>query len=612
MNIPIELKSTKIRFFIIFIFFLLILLSFIYRAYVLTFFSPVKSTYSLETPEIHRGIIFDSNYHELAVSLDSISIAVRPSEIKNLTKTVKILSASLNISKEIIRKKILKNSRHSFFWLKRKIQKDKVKSLLNYTIPGIIIKKNNTRYYPNNNLASSLLGFVNIDNVGLSGLEYLFNEELSFYKNNSYTGKHIVLTLNSYIQYNLEKILRETMEKTKSKSAISIISEVKTGKILAMTSLPNFNANHPFKSPAQNRINQAISLYYEPGSTFKMFTVSSLIKENLLDEEKVYYCPGFFQYNQHRINCNKKHEGIKIKEILKASCNTGIIKASWRMPILRFYSILKSFGFGSLTEIDLPGEIRGSLKLASRWDLSLKMSIPIGQGLGVTPIQLITAANAIANGGFILKPMIIDKILSPERDVIKSYQIQVKNRAISKANSKKMLSLLQSVITKGGTGYRAHIPGFTLAGKTGTSQMSNKQGYMKGKYQASFLGFFPGDKPEISVLIIFSEPQGRIHHGGNVAAPVFKKIIKEIAHIIHKGETITVNRFKKLKYNTNNYSKYKMPNFIGKSKKEVMRIIWKNFSGEHSIKGSGYVTEQLPLANTSIKPPYKFIIKFQD
>ncbi|MDH5716033.1 MAG: penicillin-binding transpeptidase domain-containing protein [Spirochaetia bacterium] len=587
--------------FIIIIFFLL----FTFRAYKLSFYSPIPVNERDKTDTIKRGTIFDSHNHELAVSRDTFSIALRPKEIINHEQTVFLLSKILNLSEQSIYEKL--NINENFVWLKLNLPLDTADEIRKLKLPGVVFEKTPQRFYPNQELASSLLGFVGRDHEGLEGIEYQFQELLTKKTTETHAGNNIYLTIDAYIQHQLEKSLKKAFIKTQSKKALGIISHVHSGKILAMASFPDFNPNNPYNNTQYK--NLAITETYEPGSTFKIFILAALINENLLNKSKSYYCPGYFEKKGNKINCSGKHGRQNIMDVIKNSCNTGIIEASWQMPVLRLYENLIRFGFGSKTGINLPAESKGILPNPDKWDIFLKMTIPIGHGISATPIQLIRAANAIGNHGFLIKPYLIEKISSPDGKKIEYFENSSKIRIISEESAKEVLKFMTAVTQKGGTGEKAALGEFVISGKTGTSIKSDNRGYLKGKYQSSFLGFFPGDFPEVSILIWLDEPQGQYYQGGRIAAPIFKEVLQEIITLVHKGNTFNTELLPDISFKKNKYSQNKMPNFLGKSKKEIIFILNEQFQGKHTIFGKGYAIRQEPAPGEKISQPYNFKIQ---
>jgi len=591
-------------------FFIFCFIVFIFRAYQLAKYPTLPISLISPVEEIRRGTIYDSLNHELAISLDTVSVAIRPAEIVNRKQTVFLLAQALNMPEAEIIEKIDSDTR--FVWLKRKISLDSVKELKQLKVPGLILKKEASRYYPNKRLAANIIGFTGIDNEGLAGIEYQYNDELTKSSDTFYAGNNVYLTINSYIQYQLERALHDGLIASKSRAAVGVISNVHNGKILAMASLPDFDPNHPLDFPESSRRNRAISENLEPGSTFKIFTLTSVMSENMLERGATYFCPGFFEYKGIKLHCTHSHQKQTVMDILKNSCNTGMVEITWKLPVNKFYNHLRSFGFSMSTGIELPGEEKGFLPAPAQWDIYRKMSIPIGHGLSVTPVQMIAAANSIANGGNLLKPTIIEKVTSSEGEILYGSKLENRFSPVSEEISKEMLSYLQHVVSKGGTGFLAAVPEFSVAGKTGTAMKSTAHGYNPDKYQASFLGFFPGNQPEIAVFVWYDEPGEETYHGGTVAAPVFKNILLDIIPIIYRGTQNKIGVLDHYQYDTIKYDGKHMPDFRGRGKKEVMRFIWEKLPGEHKVSGKGYLYSQNPPPGAQLASPYHFQLSFKE
>ena len=602
----------KFRLRIFLILLLLVLFVLLYRLYDLIFDSPIPYWQSNKYDnKVRRGTIYDSEGNILALSIDSISIGIRPSDLKSIKETVEFLQPITGISEEEIIHLIDKNANKSFFWLKRRIPISRIPNYQKIKIRGVELQIEPSRFYPNKNLASTLIGFSGVDNEGLSGLEFHYNDTLTSRNTDNNTGNNLYLSINYFMQYTLDKYLSQAFIASESKSAVGIISETKTGKILAMTSLPNYNTTNYYNQATEYK-NRAINDVYEPGSTFKMFILATLIKEKLINEKETYFCPGYFQKNSFKIRCSSAHGKITMKQAIQKSCNTAIIMAALRLPTNVLSEALLAFGFGKSTDIDLPGESSGILSQTEKWDNSLKMSLSIGHGIAVTPIQMIMAANSVVNGGRLLKPYIVEKIINPDGKIINTTKVIEKRKILDNEISTFVLSYLKTVVEAGGTGYQANldIPEVEVAGKTGTSIKSNKEGYMGGKYQASFIGFLPAKNPHLSIFLLLDEPSKGEHQGGALSAPIFKKIVQDILPFTYQTSTEEIKKLKNMNYtlsfpkiNTN-----KMPNLMGRSKKDIFQIIFNNFGGEHTIRGTGYVVKQVPLPETPIKKPYRFFI----
>lgn len=608
------MQQFKLRYLITFFIFFLFYILFNIRSFELFFQTPLGDT-NYRKKNVRRGIIYDRSGYVLAVSKDMVSVAIHPSEITNKNHTARLLAERLNLNYKKVLSEV--RSKKSFIYLKRQIPHEDITDLARLKLAGVVFEKEPHRNYPNEKLAAPLIGFTGIDNAGLSGIEYQFNDVLTTDSDSSYIGNNIYLTINSFIQHKLESNLRAMMKKTKAIGAIGIMMNVHNGQILGMASLPSYDPNHPATGKSANYKNKSISNNFEPGSTFKIFTLASLMNENLFRENKTYFCRGYFEYKKHRVRCTGHHGEQKMRDIIKNSCNSGMIQASWQMPIGSFYENIRYFGFGTVTDIDLPGEARGFVPHPKKWDQYLKMTIPIGQGIGVTPIQLVTAASAIANGGYLIKPVIVSRIETSEGKTIQKAERKIRLKVTDPQKTAKLLNYLTYVV-KEGTGHLANInmPGVSVCGKTGTSMISDDRKYLEGKYNASFLGFFPCNRPEIAIFIMIEQPGSGNYYGSTVAAPVFRKVLLDTIPLIHKGKIIKIpvkslNKKSGISVHySKKYPKNKMPNLKGVSKKEILYILNHYYPGEHVVSGAGYVVSTLPQPGTDIKYPYKFNIHF--
>lgn len=585
-----------------------------FRAIELAIASPLPPSVMGEATKVRRGVIFDSRGHELAISRDTVSVGLKPLEARLETEGFDILARVTGVSKADLLQKTKAGDK--FFYLRRKMPLDEAAPLRKLDLSGLVLQNEPDRYYPNQRLASQIIGFTGLDGEGLAGVEFSQNQTLTLATragtagSQDFIGQNIHLSINSFVQHQLEKTLAEGLRDNVSKHAMGVIIETQTGRILAMSSQPDFDPNNPNKSPESARKNLPVSFQYEPGSTFKIFTMAALLRENMLDDSTIYDCPGYFQYKGAKISCSHKHGRQNFTEVMKNSCNYGVISASWQLPVLKLYENLKAFGIGSLTEITLPGEAKGHLANPKDWDYFLKMTIPIGHGVSVTPLQLSLAANAIANDGNMMAPIIIDRVTDAQGKLIERSTPQVKYRVVSVDNAQRIRKTLREVVKSGtGTGADLGLKDFDVCGKTGTSIKSSTKGYDTKKYQASFVGFFPCDKPEITILLMFDEPRGEYHQGATVAAPAFRRVLREIIPAIHVGELRQVKPLATPAYKSVGNDRVQMPDFRGYSKKELLFQVLSKFPGDHKVDGAGYVSSQSPAPGTAINPPYNFSFK---
>jgi len=502
-----------------------------------------------------RGTIYDRNGEKLAVSISADTVTANPSEVNKSGKaedTALFLSEVLGMDYETVLKKITKNT--SFEYIKRKADFDKAQQIKEADLPGISIIEETQRFYPKEELAAHLLGFAGIDNQGLEGIEVSRDEELSGTAGSivsEYDAKNreipqttqkyvaptdgydLVLTIDENIQYFCERELDKLMASTVNpKKASILVMNPNTGEILAMACRPTYDPNN-YQAAAEGATrNSAISDSYEPGSTFKIITAATALEEGVVNTTEHFYDPGYIIVSGRKIKCWRyynPHGSETFAEAVQNSCNPALIEIGLRIEAKQkglFYKYIKAFGFGQKTGIELSGEATGIMigdDVVTKLNLA---TISIGQSISVTPIQLITAVSAVANGGMLLEPQIVRQVKDKKGNIIEDFQVKEVRRVISKETSETMRLILESVVSVG-TGKNAYIEGFRVGGKTGTAQKAGVGGYLQGKYVASFIGMAPANDPQAVVLVIIDEPQGYPNQGGQIAAPVFKVVMED-------------------------------------------------------------------------------------
>lgn len=501
--------------------------------------------------ESKRGIIYDRNGNELAISISADSIYVIPAELKRSGQEKEVaaqLASILEIDEESIYKRITQNS--SFEWIKRQAEPEKSQKIRELDLPGIGMTEESRRYYPKGTLASHILGISGIDNTGLEGIDQYYNDLVGGTKGRiiiehdaanrpipeathkyiaPIDGANLVLTIDETIQYITERELDKMFKERNAKSAAAIVMDPNTGEILAMASRPDFDPNNYNDYPAANRRNFAINDVYEPGSTMKITTASMALEEKVITPESHLFCPGHVKVGKETIGCSgdKAHGDQTFTKVVENSCNVGFVKVGLEVGLDTYFKYIKAFGFGQVTGIDLPGEAAGILvnpQNAKQIDLA---TMSMGQANAVTPIQLVTAASVVANGGNLIKPHLVKQVIDNEGQVIKNNEPQIVRRVISAETAATLAGILEGVVTDG-TGKNAYIEGYRVAGKTGTAQkVAPTGGYMSSEYVASFLGFAPADKPQLACIVVVDAPQGYPYYGGWVAAPPFREILKD-------------------------------------------------------------------------------------
>jgi len=485
-----------------------------------------------------RGEIYDRQMNPLAMSLSVDSIFADPSEISDPNMLADLLAPALGLDTRDLRGKFT-NSR-AFCWVKRKVTSQEASRVRELKLKGIYFQQESKRFYPKGDLAAHVVGYVGLDDKGLAGLEYGMDKTIrgrpgrvllatdarrkSFQSTEfpGEPGKSIVLTLDEKIQYIAEKALAEGVEKWKAAGGVAIVQNPNTGEILAMASQPTYDPSEFGKSSPQALHNRGVSWVYEPGSTFKLVTMAAVLEEHLAHPDEVIDCQmGSIVLAGHVIHDHKRFGALTVQDVLVNSSDVGAIKLGLRLGEQRLYKYIRNFGFGEKTDIDLPGEEHGLLKPPSRWSGISIGEIAMGQEVGVTAIQLVTAYSAVANGGVLFEPRLIhDLYLGQTHDPMPPVPGR---RVISERTANTLKQFLAAVVERG-TGKTAQLTGYTAAGKTGTAQKIDPSGaYSKSHYVASFVGFAPVEKPAVTILVVVDTPVGAIY-GTDVAAPVFKSI----------------------------------------------------------------------------------------
>lgn len=503
--------------------------------------------------ESKRGIIYDRNGNELAISVSADSIYAIPAEVlvaQNITSNeiAHKLAEVLEMDEQKLHDRITRRS--SFEWIKRQVEPEKTRILRELDLPGIGFTEESRRYYPKGTLASHVLGISGIDNTGLEGIDFYYNDLIGGTKGRiiiehdgggrpipeathkfiaPVDGANLILTIDETIQYIVEREIDKVFQERQAKSASAIVMDTKTGEILAITSRPTFDPNSYSDYPVKNRRNFAINDAYEPGSTMKIITAAMALEEKVVTPNRKYFCPGYIKVGKEDIGCTdrKAHGSQTFIEIVENSCNVGFVETGLDVGITTFFKYINDFGFGKLTGIDLPGEAEGILvnqKNAKQIDLA---TMSMGQANAVTAIQLLTAVAAVANDGVLMQPHLVKKVIDNEGKIIKTMEPKAIKKVISPEVSSQLRLILEGVVSNG-TGKNAYVEGYRIAGKTGTAQkVSPTGGYMSNEYVASFIGFAPADNPQIACIVVVDAPQGYPYYGGWVAAPVFKEIVKD-------------------------------------------------------------------------------------
>ncbi len=498
--------------------------------------------------EAKRGNIYDRNGQELVTSVSVDSAYAFPPQIKNKLEASNKIASVLKMEPEEVYAKL--NQKVGFVWLKRRIDYDAAQKLRDLEISGVELVEENTRFYRQDTLAAHVLGFSGVDNQGLTGIESVFDPELrgvagrivvekdaqgrnipgAMHKFISpVPGNNLKLTIDQSVQYFVERELDKIVAEHRPKLAVIIVMDPKTGEVLAMGSRPTYQPGkwQDYSREVWDR-NPAVWYNYEPGSTFKIITASAALEEGVVKPGDNFYDPGYIKVADWFIRCwlDGGHGSQTFEEVVQNSCNPGFITVGLRLGKEKFYQYINAFGLDQKTGICLTGEGEGiQISLKDATDLNIA-TMSIGQSIAVTPIQLITAASAVANGGVLMKPSLVKAVTDQDGKVLKKFEPEQVHRVIKAETADTLMGLLTNVVQKG-TGRNAFVEGYGAAGKTGTAQVVGDGGYVEGKYVSSFIGFAPADDPQITALVMVAEPSGPFHFGSQVAAPVFKALARD-------------------------------------------------------------------------------------
>lgn len=570
------------------------------------------------TPSVERGSIVDRNGKPLAVQTNFYHVGVTPHSIKNKEQFARNMAAALEMTPEQLLSIIEQGEKSSFIYLKKKVDQvtytelKKITSDNNYQF--VTFDKILGRVYPENSLASQLVGFMGEDGKGLAGIEYSMQEQLQPVPDpksiKSQKGRNVSLTIDANLQYKLEEIAKETMVSTQAESIMLIASEAKTGEILSYISLPSANLNEYGSAKLEQTIDRPAMEAYEPGSVFKIFTIASIYNAGLLKESDGFLCDGVYENRIRggetiRIKCLERHGWLTAREALKYSCNDVLGQISDRANDEQFISMIRSLGFGRKTGIELPGETAGSVKDTNNrlWSARSKPTMAIGQEISVSALQMIQAASAIANKGVPIKPTVIKKIVENDGTITYEHSPEYKERVFSEKTASYVLSCMETTATSG-TGSRARLNDISIGVKTGTAQMAdkNKGGYSSTDFLSNCMAIFPVEEPQIILYIVVEKAKGETY-AGRIVAPVIAKAADAIIDFLgmsrgsaesleHSGK-ITISPTKPLTLGQ------KVPDFTGMSKRDLLPITERSDICV-KINGSGWVKSQSPEPGSPI------------
>ena len=494
-----------------------------------------------------RGAVLDRGNEPLALSLEAQSVYARPHRIQHAEAVARSLAKILNLSAAELKQKLLSDK--PFVWIKRQISPVEADQIQSLNVEGLGMFYEPRRYYPQGQLAGQVIGFVSRDSEGLEGLELQYNDYIRGETGSSIIerdalgrrvlaqgveglrippGGDVYLTLDTSIQHLAEKELEAAVIKNRAKAGVAIVVDPFTGEVLALANYPSFDPNNFSKESAQQRRNRAIADSFEPGSTFKTILAAAALEEGAVGKDDLFYCEmGKYAFGGKIIHDTHPNGWLPFYKILQVSSNIGFTKVAEKLKKDRYFRYIEKFGFGQVTGIDMPGEIPGLLRRPESWSTVDLATHAFGQGISVTPMQMVMAYAAVANGGFLMRPYVVSRVVSPNGEILAQNQPHVVRRVISEKTAHLLASMLKEVTSEGGTGTLAHIEGFDVAGKTGTAQKADLAhgGYAAKKRVASFIGFVPANDPRLVALVLVDEPEVNVY-GGVVAAPAFRDIAR--------------------------------------------------------------------------------------
>jgi cell division protein FtsI (penicillin-binding protein 3) len=535
-----------------------------------------EKQYGVKIPLLpKRGVILDRTGTEFAVSLSTKSIYVQPSKLSSPDIAANLLSRRISRPAAQLRKAFASN--RNFLWVKRQMPSSTAEEIVREVrealsrgkdaggMAAIGTVEEPKRFYPNRELASSVIGFTDVDSNGIEGIELSLDKHLR--GENAFlvcerdargriivpadapievnsAGHSVSLTIDRNIQHVAQTELMEVVKKHKARGGTALVMQPKTGEILAMASLPTFNPNSLSKGPPEARKNRIITDVIEPGSTFKVFTLASALELGAIDVRDRVFCEnGKYRYAGRTIHDTHKYGWLTIPEVIKFSSNIGMIKVSEKMAPGRFYDMIRAFGFGTKMGVELLGESHGLVPSRDKFSRIRRATVSFGQGIAVTPLQLAFAMASMVNGGKMMKPYLVKQVTDPEGRVVYRGEPKELRRTISPKTSRQIREILGKVVQEDGTATQARIKGFLVGGKTGTAQKVEvgTGRYSPDKRIASFVGFLPLQDPEFLILVVVDEPKGEVY-GGVVAAPAFNRIAVKTAYYMGLTPTEAVER----------------------------------------------------------------------
>ena len=593
------------------------------------------------TAPAKRGEILDRGGRVLAYSVDAETVFADPSAIEDPDAVAAAVCGALDECDAADRQAMAKKLRGGgqFTYLQRKVSPDEEQRLRDLKLKGVAFLKESRRYYPNKELAAHVLGYVGLDNAGLGGLESAYDAQVrgkegkllvqtdarqqriySQVERPATAGATLELTIDQYLQFVAERELRAGVEENRAAGGSAVIMDPNTGEILAMANYPTFNPNTYGRVREEARRNRAVQDLYEPGSTFKIVTASAALEEHVLrPDDLIDTSPGRITFGTRVIRDTHQYGTLSFTDVLVKSSNVGAIKAGMKLGPERLGRYVSLFGFGQALAPDFRGENAGIVWNPDRLDASALASVSMGYQVGVTAVQMATAVSSVANGGTLYEPRIVRAVSRDGKRVEVAHKAL--HRTISENTAAQLTTIMEQVVERG-TGKAAQIPGYTIAGKTGTAQKLVDRRYSRSDYNASFVGFLPSRKPALTIIVVIDSPHANGYYGGTVAAPIFKRIAEEALRRMGIGPTINPappvlvarNEPEEMLAQPVSASDAQsspaaeaalpdddlMPDLRGRSAREALRTLTK-LGMTARMTGDGVVLEQAPAAGTPLR-----------
>ena len=588
------------------------------------------------TLEPMRGAIVDRHGVPMAVSVMTDSIFAMPREMEDKRRAARQLANVLELDPNTLEEKF--SSRRHFTWIKRRVPPKEVERVRGLKLPGVHSTRESRRYYPSRELAGSIVGFAG-DGRGLEGIELMFDGRLrgstvlaqglrdargnllfadGIDPQEFSSGGKLVLTIDLTIQEIVETELDRAVKQCRARAGTAIVMDPNSGEILAMANVPLFNPNTFWRYGPHRFRNRAVTDCYEPGSTMKVFSMAAALQAGVVRPGDMIDCGrGRLEVGDHVIHDSspKKHARLRLSEVLVHSSNVGMANVAERLGKQGLWQGLRRFGFGRRTGVDLPGESRCVLRKAEAWSDVGLATISFGQGVSVNPLQMVAALSAVANGGVWMRPIVVREIRGPRDELLQKFEPEPAGRVLEATWAKVLTGMLVGVTEAGGTGSRAAIPGFNVAGKTGTAQKVDPiaGGYSKDKRVASFMGFVPAERPRVAILVVVDEPQTS-PYGGVVAAPAFARMAAGILRylgVFPPGESMVVGEGEEIieeevvveifpdPVAPPSPDANPMPDLRGLSVRDALRVL-ADRGVEVSVNGSGRVQKQAPAPGAAV------------